>query len=156
MKQKICPGCKKAKPLTKEYYYRNRSMKDGFMRLCKDCHNVYCDDYKNRNPHIHRMVDKNYSQNNRVKINEKMRRLRTKWKIERPETISARSKTSTAIKNGSLIREGCLVCGEKSQAHHEDYFKPLDIVWLCRHHHKLRHRWLWLDLTAELEGEKDE
>lgn len=38
-----------------------------------------------------------------------------------------------------LPRKPCAVCGEpKSQAHHDDYDKPLDITWLCMACH---HQW---------------
>ena len=41
-----------------------------------------------------------------------------------------------AIRRGALQRGPCLVCGEaKTEAHHEDYSKPLDVLWLCRRHH---------------------
>jgi hypothetical protein len=35
-----------------------------------------------------------------------------------------------------------MVCGtqDRVQAHHEDYSRPLDVVWLCPTHHKARHR----------------
>ena len=46
-----------------------------------------------------------------------------------------------AILSGRLIREPCSRCGaDKTQAHHEDYSKPLDVVWLCLKCHKQRHR----------------
>jgi ribosomal protein L15E len=33
-----------------------------------------------------------------------------------------------------------VVCGaKKSVAHHEDYKKPLDVIWLCQEHHKAVH-----------------
>lgn len=45
-----------------------------------------------------------------------------------------------AVNNGSLKKENCVVCGNiKSQAHHEDYTKPLDVVWYCKRHHMDRH-----------------
>lgn len=45
-----------------------------------------------------------------------------------------------ALRTGTLNPEPCAVCGETTtDAHHEDYNKPLDIVWLCRSHHRLRH-----------------
>jgi hypothetical protein len=45
-----------------------------------------------------------------------------------------------AVRSGRLVRKPCEVCGEpKSEGHHEDYHKPLEVVWLCRRHHKLAH-----------------
>jgi hypothetical protein len=32
------------------------------------------------------------------------------------------------------------VCGRtRSHAHHDDYSKPLDVIWLCSTHHRSRH-----------------
>ena len=46
-----------------------------------------------------------------------------------------------AIKTSKIIKSPCLVCGDvKSQGHHEDYNKPLDVVWLCQIHHAKWHR----------------
>ena len=48
----------------------------------------------------------------------------------------AQSLCNTAIKNGTLVRQSCEVCGKKKgQAHHDDYTKPLDVRWLCPKHH---------------------
>lgn len=45
-----------------------------------------------------------------------------------------------AVAVGDLKRMPCRVCGaKKAEAHHEDYDRPLDVVWLCRAHHKERH-----------------
>jgi len=52
---------------------------------------------------------------------------------------SARSKTFTAIKNGTIKVLPCLICGEKAEAHHHDYSRPLDVMWLCRTHHMEAH-----------------
>lgn len=44
-----------------------------------------------------------------------------------------------AIKRGKIVRGSCLLCGESNaEAHHNDYSKPFDLVWLCNKHH------LWL------------
>lgn len=57
-----------------------------------------------------------------------------------PEKIKAREAVSRAVKSGKLKRLPCEVCGDQnSQAHHEDYSRPLDVVWLCRKHHRQRH-----------------
>lgn len=45
-----------------------------------------------------------------------------------------------ALVVGTLIREACRDCGaEKVQAHHPDYSKPLDVIWLCRRCHVAEH-----------------
>lgn len=45
------------------------------------------------------------------------------------------------IRRGVLLKQPCEVCKSTKtvHAHHEDYSKPLDIVWLCPKHHKERH-----------------
>jgi hypothetical protein len=52
---------------------------------------------------------------------------------------SARSKTFTAIKNGTIKVLPCLICGDKAEAHHHDYSRPLDVMWLCKSHHRETH-----------------
>ena len=59
-------------------------------------------------------------------------------------SIAAKQKAQNAVQNavkyGKLIRLPCSVCGDqKSEGHHEDYSKPLEVVWLCRTHHAARH-----------------
>lgn len=49
------------------------------------------------------------------------------------------SKTNNAIFTGKIKKQPCIICGEKAQAHHRDYNKPFDIVWLCPIHHKKIH-----------------
>lgn len=56
--------------------------------------------------------------------------------IVNPQAEKARDTTKQAIKNGKLTRLPCRVCGNpKSEAHHEDYSKPLEVDWLCKKHH---------------------
>lgn len=53
-----------------------------------------------------------------------------------PKT-KARDLVYQAVRKGELTREPCEVCGDpKSQAHHEDYARPLEVRWLCQEHHK--------------------
>ena len=53
---------------------------------------------------------------------------------------SAHGRVTYALKTGTLVRQPCLVCGEtKSDAHHPDYDKPLEVEWLCRFHHSAVH-----------------
>lgn len=53
----------------------------------------------------------------------------------------ARRMVTRAVKDGSLIRKPCIVCGDiKVVGHHYDYLKPLDVTWVCRKHHGALHR----------------
>jgi hypothetical protein len=52
----------------------------------------------------------------------------------------ARNAIADAIRRGKMSRQHCEKCGsEKSEAHHEDYSKRLDVKWLCRPCHKGEH-----------------
>lgn len=52
----------------------------------------------------------------------------------------ARSYANTYLRRGKLQRQPCAKCGsQESQMHHEDYSKPLEVKWLCRHCHLLGH-----------------
>ena len=65
-----------------------------------------------------------------------------KLQIERyPERIKARNMIRHAIRNGTVVRGNCNVCGidEKIEAHHPDYSSPLTVEWLCRKHHRELH-----------------
>lgn len=54
--------------------------------------------------------------------------------------VSSRSLTTAAINSRRLVRRPCEVCGAlRSEAHHVDYDKPLDVRWLCRLHHDWLH-----------------
>ena len=54
-----------------------------------------------------------------------------------PERVKARQIAYDAIRCGKIIKGRCVVCGSiEVQTHHENYDKPLDIMWLCREHHR--------------------
>jgi hypothetical protein len=54
-----------------------------------------------------------------------------------PKKRSVHITTGNAIRDGKLIKGDCEVCGttENIVAHHCDYDKPLDVMWLCSQHH---------------------
>lgn len=52
----------------------------------------------------------------------------------------ARWQVNRAVASGRLTKLPCVVCASaKSQGHHEDYSRPLDVVWLCAKHHSQEH-----------------
>jgi len=71
-----------------------------------------------------------------------------KWPASHPPTpeqqkkANARSYLHTYVKRGTVIKPStCQKCGSSIdiQAHHHDYDKPLDVVWLCRSCHRDHH-----------------
>jgi endogenous inhibitor of DNA gyrase (YacG/DUF329 family) len=51
--------------------------------------------------------------------------------------IKCRALTNYAVKTGRLLRQPCEICGtEDVEAHHVDYFDPLNVRWLCFVHHR--------------------
>lgn len=53
----------------------------------------------------------------------------------------ARNRVYRAVRSGRLIPLACHECGSQiSQAHHPDYSKPLEVIWLCPSHHMLLHK----------------
>lgn len=68
-----------------------------------------------------------------------------KWNLANPEKRRAHKKLEYAVRVGRVARRCCERCGsDKAQAHHDDYSRPLEVMWLCQPHHRERHR--------ELEG----
>lgn len=65
-------------------------------------------------------------------------------------TVPAHQAVKKALKNGTLKKaDFCLYCkkyGDRTRgpltlvAHHTDYSKPLDVIWLCTIHHDAWHR----------------
>lgn len=46
-----------------------------------------------------------------------------------------------AVKSGKLKKLPCVICGsENTHGHHDDYSKPLDVIWLCHEHHMEHHQ----------------
>ena len=102
-----------------------------------------------------RLLDKSreWRENNREIHNAANRR----WRIENPEKAKAQRKLRHEVEMGRMVRGACEACGsQKTQGHHEDYSKPLEVVWLCAKHHGQRHRtWERLVLPTEAKEESD-
>jgi hypothetical protein len=79
---------------------------------------------------------KDWMKENRLRGNKWRAIYRQKY----PEKNSAHSKVGYALKTGVLIRpDHCSKCGLicKPEAHHPDYKKPLEVVWVCKPCHQI-------------------
>ena len=76
--------------------------------------------------------------------NEYMRRTRPKHSElsdEQRIKANARSYLNEYVRRGKVIKQPCSMCGDDiAEAHHPDYNKPLEIVWLCRRCHLIHHK----------------
>lgn len=75
-----------------------------------------------------------------LKGKESRRKSRITQQKKFPHKIEARLKLNYAVKCGKVKKLPCFCSELKVDAHHPDYSKPLDVVWLCRLHHKQLHK----------------
>lgn len=139
---KECFKCKTIKPL--EEFYKHPMMADGHVNKCKECNKNDVTTHRNKNLEKVRAYDRA-----RAKIPERIKasvEVNRAWRAEDSRRVVAHSAVSRAIRNGLLVRMPCIRCGkEKSEAHHEDYDKPLEVMWLCTPCHKQRHKELKME-----------
>jgi len=134
---KICFKCKEQKPLTE--FYKHKAMEDGYLNKCKTCAKKDVLEHRKKNIDKIREYDRKRAKNpERQAANIVVNRA---WRNEDKRRQKAHSQVAKAIRNGVLVRQSCVRCGEKnSLAHHEDYDHPLDVMWLCQPCHKQRHK----------------
>ena len=137
MRTKTCRSCEGEKPLSD--YYAHSKMKDGHLNICKDCVKKRVKRHRRENDSAREYDVWRYQnlpdRKSRLQKNSQI------WREKNPEKYKAHYAVSNAIRDKKLTRKPCQVCGDtQSHAHHEDYTKPLDVIWLCaRHHQRLHH-----------------
>lgn len=77
-----------------------------------------------------------------IEIADAMRlNIETLKRFANPDKTNARFKARMAFLSGELKQKDCEHCGrKKSEMHHPDYTKPLDVIWLCKPCHGREHR----------------
>jgi hypothetical protein len=59
------------------------------------------------------------------------------YRKSNPLKYRAHQMVARATRTGKLKKLPCVVCGEeKVEAHHPDYYSPLEVIWACSLHHK--------------------
>lgn len=115
-------------------------MFDGHLGKCKTCAKKDVKDryndpkFKKKIVKYERLRFKNPDRKKKILEYARKRRIRF------PGKAKARWTLANEVRKGRMVRMPCEVCGEiKSQAHHVDYRKPLDVKWLCFKHHREAH-----------------
>jgi len=65
------------------------------------------------------------------------------WVANNKEKVNAKHMVFRSVKKGEIVKSLiCAGCGESKRldGHHQDYSKPLDVVWLCRPCHMFTHK----------------
>ena len=143
---KNCKQCGEVKPL--DDFNKTKANKDGHHSYCRVCHNA---------------TSRHWREDNKERANATIKR----WKQEHPEVVSAskaryaaknplkkraQSAVNHAIRDGKLLKPTeCSECNATGtiQAHHCDYSKPLEVMWLCQICHIDWHKEHGTDLNGE-------
>jgi hypothetical protein len=135
--EKECFKCKTVKPLAE--FYKHSAMADGHLNKCKECTKNDVSKHRDQNLENIRAYDRARGKiPERIKANTEITRA---WRAEDSRRVLAHSAVARAIRCGELVRQPCSRCNDpKSVAHHEDYDKPLEVMWLCQPCHKQRHK----------------
>ena len=138
--KKKCHTCKIVKPITDFYFCKSHNH---YYYQCKKCSSKYNHELYYKNWEKRREVNKKYEeQNNKTERRKKqLIEITNRMRIKYPEKWDARLKVRNAVRIGKLTKIPCQVCNsKKSEAHHEDYSKQLEVIWLCKKHHTIADR----------------
>lgn len=151
---KKCTKCLVLKPRSE--FYKASGFRDGLQYNCKPCQRKAQISWRERNLERARCTDRRNKREERERDGEEeTRRKWNEWYSKNSERRAAyqnarRDKRkekahhalAAALERGEIIKPlECSDCGEEKplDGHHEDYDKPLEVVWLCRRCHVLAH-----------------
>lgn len=136
---KTCCRCGETKAL--EEFRQDKNVRSGRTGSCKRCLNAEAKHWREENPEKRR----EYLE----KLEKRFPGYKSKYaRIQReryPEKYRARKVVTSAVYTGSIEKpDSCEECRSvvddsvALHAHHEDYSKPRDVIWLCRSCHRKR------------------
>lgn len=149
--EKACFKCGETKPL--DAFYKHPMMLDGHLNKCAECTKI--DVRANRKARI-----EYYREYDKVRNREPERsnsrfagmKLRPRQQESDPVKRAARIALGNALRDGKIQRPPeCQVCSvtDDLHGHHEDYSKPLEVIWVCSACHVFIHKyWRVQDAVA--------
>lgn len=145
--KKVCLECREELPIEKFPEHLKRGKK-ARRPLCRECFNERSKGYNKsgrekrfkENPEKVREQKRQESRLRNQRHPEKMTAQTYKYWGEHPERYGLQNIVRLAVERGEIHKPGkCSMCpreGCKIEAHHPDYTKPLEVVWLCSSCHK--------------------
>jgi len=132
---KTCFKCGAEKPLTE--FYKHPQMGDGHLNKCKTCTKADVHAYRHESPNRAKVLEYDRRRGSRQGL-DYLREYRSK----NPAKYKAHKALGNAVRDGRITKpDSCSHCHMQArlEGHHEDYKKPLDVVWLCPACHKSLH-----------------
>lgn len=129
-KKMICPNCKKI------HFYKS------YLRKPKHCSR----ECQKKTPEYFRERDINRQRKyySTLKGKDIIKKLVIKSNEKFKEKQRARLSLNSAVQRGMIKKpKECSHCGQsilRITGHHEDYSKPLEVIWLCDYCHKQEHK----------------
>ena len=138
METKKCKKCERE--MTLDNFYTHKYMQDGHLNICKDCVKTRVSKHRENNIDKIRAYDRE-----RGKLPHRVRKSCEATKRRRKDTGYGKihEALERAVESGKCNKSNmCQVCGasnKKLEAHHYDYSKPLEVIWLCQVCHRQYH-----------------
>lgn len=114
-------------------------MADGRLNICKDCTMKRV--HRHRQANIDRIQQYDRARSQKQDRRESNRARSIEYNAVNRLKRYARAAVQYALRSGKLFKGACEVtnCVRATEAHHDDYFKPLEVRWLCKQHHEDLH-----------------
>ena len=145
-----CSRCKKEKNI--QEFHKNKRQPQGYEYYCKECSRIFklnvLSNGGNKKKYLELMRKAN--KKSYWKDIEESRRKKRNFYRKREMEYKANALLNVYIKRGKVIKKDiCEDCYNKKaiDGHHEDYKKPLEVIWLCEKCHGRRHRKIYSNLS---------
>lgn len=147
---KQCFRCKEVKCI--DNFYSHPKMADGHLNKCIECTKKDTERYRKNNSEKVKLYDRYRGMlPHRVDARKKYRltkvgkeafkRASKKYIQQHPDRRAANVILGNTVRDKRIQKEPCEICNSivNIHGHHEDYSKPLDVIWMCVQCHKDHH-----------------
>lgn len=151
MKTKFCLKCQEHKNIIE--FHKNKTRKDGYANRCKSCRRKDFIEYeeklkiKDKELYLKKKEEemkrkKEYRKTHNYRISQRISN--KKYRENNPEKRTAQNKLGSAVRYGKIKKPDlCSICNKTNciiHGHHENYSKPLDVIWCCKECHTKIHK----------------